>query len=118
MQTERRHYKSFIDDSARWDALALRDDDIIIVTPSKSGTTWMQQCVSLVLFQTPDPPAPMAVLSPWLDMLTWPLDELVATIEALHEFERELSDLRTRMHGVIDAIDRVIVSRRVAGTAG
>jgi len=46
------------------------------------------------------------------------LDELVATIEALHEFERELSDLRTRMHGVIDAIDRVIVSRRVAGTAG
>jgi len=46
------------------------------------------------------------------------LDELVATIEALHEFERELSDLRTEMHQVIDAIDRVIVDRRVAGTAG
>jgi hypothetical protein len=45
-------------------------------------------------------------------------DELVATIEALHDFERELSDLRTQMHRVIDAIDRVIVSRRVAGTAG
>ncbi len=46
------------------------------------------------------------------------LDELVATIEALHDFERELSDLRTQMHHVIDAIDRVIVSRRVAGTTG
>ena len=46
------------------------------------------------------------------------LDELTATIAALHEFERELSDLRTRMHRVIDAIDRVIVGRRVAGTAG
>jgi hypothetical protein len=46
------------------------------------------------------------------------LDELVTTIEALHDFERELSDLRTQMHHVIDAIDRVIVSRRVAGTTG
>jgi RsiG-like len=46
------------------------------------------------------------------------LDELVETIEALHDFERELSDLRTQMHRVIDAIDRVIVDRRVAGTAG
>ena len=46
------------------------------------------------------------------------LDELVRTIERLHDFERELSDLRTQMHGVIDAIDREIVDRRVAGTAG
>jgi hypothetical protein len=46
------------------------------------------------------------------------LDELVHTIEALHEFEHELSDLRTQMHHVIDAIDRVIIDRRVAGTAG
>ena len=46
------------------------------------------------------------------------LDELVATIESLQDFERELSDLRAEMHRVIDAIDRVIVDRRVAGTAG
>ena len=46
------------------------------------------------------------------------LDELTATIEALHDFERELSDLRTQMHHVIDLIDRVIVDRRVTGTAG
>ena len=46
------------------------------------------------------------------------LDELVATINSLHEFERELSDLRTQMHHVIEALDRVIVDRRVAGTAG
>jgi len=82
VQTERRHYKSFIDDSARWDALTLRDDDIIIATPSKSGTTWMQQCVSLVLFQSADPPAPMALRSPWLDMLTWPLDEVIELLDA------------------------------------
>jgi hypothetical protein len=36
----------------------------------------------------------------------------------LHSFERELSDLRAQIHVVMDAIDRVIADRRVAGTAG
>src|SRR5437762_2316763 len=82
MLTERRHYKSFIDDSARWDALELRDGDIIVATPSKSGTTWMQMCCALLIFQTPEPPAPLAVLSPWLDMLTSPIDEVVELLDA------------------------------------
>ena len=76
-----RRYRSFIQDSARWDGFARRDDDIVISTPAKSGTTWMQMCVALVLFQTPDLPRPMAELSPWLDMLTSPLDEVVALLE-------------------------------------
>ena len=46
------------------------------------------------------------------------LDELAATIAALQDFERELSDLRSELQRVIDALDRVIVDRRVAGTAG
>jgi hypothetical protein len=46
------------------------------------------------------------------------LDELNATLESLQQFERELSDLRSRIHVVMDVIDRVIADRRVAGTAG
>jgi len=45
-------------------------------------------------------------------------DELAATLDALRTFEGELSDLRGQLHLVIDAIDRVLVDRRVAGTAG
>jgi hypothetical protein len=47
-----------------------------------------------------------------------PLDELTSTLTSLKQFERELSDLRGQMHVVMDAIDRVIADRRVAGTAG
>jgi hypothetical protein len=47
-----------------------------------------------------------------------PIEELTTTLDALRHFERELSDLRAQMHVVMDAIDHVLVDRRVAGTAG
>jgi len=33
-------------DSTRWDNFAFRDDDIVIGTWAKSGTTWVQQIVA------------------------------------------------------------------------
>jgi hypothetical protein len=45
-------------------------------------------------------------------------EELGETLTALRDFENELSDLRGQLHLVIDAIDRVLVERRVSGTAG
>ena len=44
--------------------------------------------------------------------------ELDGTLASLYAFERELSDLRAQMHTVIDRIDRVIATRRVAGATG
>jgi hypothetical protein len=44
--------------------------------------------------------------------------ELQSTRERLRAFERELSDLRHEMHGVIDTIEHEIAARQVAGTAG
>jgi hypothetical protein len=49
---------------------------------------------------------------------TIPAAELAETLVALRNFESELSDLRGQLHLVIDAIDKVLVERRVAGTAG
>jgi aryl sulfotransferase len=51
----------------RWVSFPFRPDDIVISAPGKSGTTWMQMICALLVFQTPDLPAPLNELSPWLD---------------------------------------------------
>jgi hypothetical protein len=75
-------YRNFVWNSERWDGFDLRDDDIVISTPPKCGTTWMQMQVALLLFRTPDLPAPLATLSPWLDMNTRPVTEVWADLAA------------------------------------
>jgi len=59
---------NFIQDSSRWDGFKFRPDDIVISTPPKCGTTWVQMITALLIFQTPELPAPMSTLSPWLDV--------------------------------------------------
>jgi hypothetical protein len=76
--TVRRHYRSVDSDSARWDGFALRPGDIVISTPSKSGTTWMQTLCGLLIFEGPDFPDRVENISPWLDQLTEPMDAIVA----------------------------------------
>jgi aryl sulfotransferase len=61
-------YQSFLTDSARWDGFELRPGDIIISVPAKSGTTWTQTICALLIFQTPDFPASIDQLSPWMEM--------------------------------------------------
>jgi hypothetical protein len=46
-------------------------------------------------------------------------DTRVASIrEELREFERELSDVRRRLHGVLDSIEHQIATRQAAGASG
>ncbi|GAA2330046.1 glycolipid sulfotransferase [Streptomyces violaceusniger] len=66
-----RRYLSPEHNSVRWDDFPLRDGDIVVSTPPKSGTTWVQMMCALLIFQTPDLPQPLEVLSPWLDQPPW-----------------------------------------------
>ena len=54
-------------DSTIWNDLKFRDDDIVISTYGKSGTTWMQQIIAQMLFGG-DPALEVAEMSPWLDL--------------------------------------------------
>ena len=80
--TERRRERNFVYDSGRWDGFVFRGDDIVISTPPKCGTTWMQMLCALLIFGTPDLPAPLAELSPWLDMQTRPVEDVFRDLDA------------------------------------
>jgi hypothetical protein len=54
-------------DSTIWNDFKFRDDDIVIATYGKSGTTWVQQIVAQLLFNGAEDVA-VAELSPWLDL--------------------------------------------------
>ncbi|WP_433130006.1 sulfotransferase domain-containing protein [Micromonospora sp. CA-240977] len=75
-------YRSEDEDSARWTGFPFRDGDIVISTRSKSGTTWMQMICALLVLGTPELPAPLTVLSPWLDWLVEPRDEVFDRLAA------------------------------------
>jgi aryl sulfotransferase len=67
--------------SSIWNDFRFRDDDIIIATYGKSGTTWLQQIVAQLLFNGAEN-LPVMELSPWLDLRFPPADVKLAEIEA------------------------------------
>ena len=77
-----RRYQSHDEDSARWLGFSFRDGDIVISTRSKTGTTWVQMICALLIFQEPRLPAPLAELSPWLDHLIAPREQVYAQLAA------------------------------------
>ena len=68
-------------DSTIWNDLVFRDDDIVISTYAKAGTTWMQQIVAQLLFGG-DPELAVAEMSPWLDLRVPPKAEKLPVVEA------------------------------------
>jgi hypothetical protein len=75
-------YRNVLIDSARWEGFALRDDDIVLSTPAKCGTTWLQMICAMLIFQEPELPAPLTVLSPWVDVQTAPVAAVHAALDS------------------------------------
>lgn len=104
-------YQSPEEDSARWLGFPFRDGDIVISTRSKTGTTWVQMICALLIFQTPKPPAPLAGLSPWLDHLIAPRDQVHARLAA--QQHRRFIKTHTPLDGIpFDARATYIVTGR------
>jgi hypothetical protein len=105
------HYRTLVFDSARWSDVELRADDIVISTPPKSGTTWVQMLCALLVFDGPDLPAPLEQLSPWVDMLDRPVEEVRDALAA--QQHRRIIKTHTPLDGLPDRDDvhYVVVGR-------
>lgn len=81
-----RTYQSHILDSTRWRHYRPRDDDIVISSPPKSGTTWTQEIVRQLIFLGQGVPERADIslwqVSPWLDQRLNPLDVVLSRLEA------------------------------------
>src|SRR3954449_5099764 len=67
--------------STVWNDFQFRDDDIIISTYAKSGTTWMQQIISQLLFAG-DTEMDTQSMSPWVDFRVPPKEVKLPALEA------------------------------------
>lgn len=70
-------------DSTAWDRFEFRDDDIVIASYAKSGTTWMQQIVTQLIFDGAEG-IPVSKLSPWVDLRIMPPEALAAVAQQTH----------------------------------
>src|SRR3569623_999323 len=68
-------------DSSVWNDFAFRDDDVIVSTYAKAGTTWTQQIVSQLIHQG-DAAVSVGMTSPWWDMRILPPEVRDAVVAA------------------------------------
>jgi aryl sulfotransferase len=66
--------------STAWDTFKFRDDDIVIATYAKSGTTWLQQIIAQLVFKGAAG-LDVSHMSPWIDLRIMP-PEAFAALEA------------------------------------
>ena len=70
-------------DSRVWNDFAFRDDDIIVSTYAKAGTTWTQQIISQLIFQG-DESVAVNEMSPWWDMRVIPPEVRASVMAQTH----------------------------------
>lgn len=91
-------YRNPVYDNARWEGFEFRERDIVISTPPKCGTTWMQTLCAMLVLDTVEFDRPLAEISPWLDMQSNPLNTVLQGLEA--QQHRRLIKTHTPLDGL------------------
>jgi aryl sulfotransferase len=111
LRAPKRVVRTPVADSRRWNQFEPRDDDIVIATFAKCGTTWTQRIVDLLVFQSPDV-RPFGDISPWLDSTLFnPVEDDLATLRAQTHRRYIKSHLPFDALPVWDAVKYIHVGR-------
>lgn len=79
----RKLYLGPLTDNRRWDMVEIRPDDVIVVTPPKCGTTWMQTIVALLFSGNPEVETELSVKMPWVDIRMREIGEVAERLDAM-----------------------------------
>jgi len=93
-----RRYESPQSDSGRWARFVFRPGDVVISTPAKCGTTWMQTVVGMLVLGRVDLGGPISTISPWLDSRVHSDAEVFAILE--QQDHRRFVKTHTPLDGV------------------
>lgn len=85
-------------DTSRWDQFSHRPDDVFVCTPPKCGTTWTQAICAMLVQGTPDFEGSLTEVSPWLDCVHPPLEEVLSGLEA--QTHRRVIKTHTPLDGI------------------
>jgi len=77
-----REYRNHHLDSTRWDRFVARDDDIIVTTAYKAGTTWTQRILAALVLGPLPLTTTLGAISPWIDArFVGPLEPILESLE-------------------------------------
>ena len=104
-------YRSGVWDSERWRSFSARTGDIIISSPPKSGTTWTQVICALLIFRRTTFDQSLDLISPWLEMQTRKISDVIADLDA--QQHRRFIKSHTPLDGLPndDAVTYICVGR-------
>lgn len=91
--------------------MPVRDDDIIIATAYKCGTTWMQNIVLKLVFQGKALPTNAADLCPWLDFRVPPIEAILPLLEAVTHRRQLKTHLRLDALKFYEQLKYIYVAR-------